>query len=776
MARPACALLSRAIARIGSAMARASSSGDGYGSSLAHLADELHRCEGLLRAHLLRFKLDTPEEQRERFWHLPDDYLEDQAGDLERSPFGAYEPEADVAEVLAWVDERRKAIDLRVAATRSILLRLPLLEEAFGLGPPERDVLLLALLPLMHSRYRRLFGVLQLDAARTLPTGGFLAEALARSPEAYATCLRALSGPAPLAAHRLVVLGGTDDDPVALRTVSVEDRVLSFLAGEDEPDHRLRMVARWSEPATPLAELPLAPEIATRLEMLPELSASEPEVLATVRLQLTGPDPVLAERAFAVLTHALDRPLLVLDVAAALRGAQPYSLLLDCALREARLSGGALLLGHAEGLLADERADRLDETLRKLEAFVGPAAIELGTAAGADVVVGVGRFLPFFLASPTVEMRRRLWSARLADGTHELADPAATAEELALAFQLTHSQIQEAARSAHALARRRDIFLARVDRADLFAACRALTSRQLVAFAQRIEPRRELTLEHLVLPPINRQQLLELHDRVGLHADLHRAMQLGHAARQGRGVLALFVGGSGTGKTMAAEALAGARGVDLYRVDLAALVSKWVGETEQNLSRIFADAERANCMLFFDEADAIFGRRGEVKEARDRWANLEVNYLLQRVEEFTGVVILATNFRQNIDEAFQRRFHVIAEFPMPDAESRRRIWAGLLPDPGRHSVTPGELDELAARFELSGGNIRNVVLDACFRAVKTPDRRLTVRHLVASAAREYQKIVRSVTRGEFGPVFYEWAMEDVIAPAAPAAVPEPVGV
>jgi SpoVK/Ycf46/Vps4 family AAA+-type ATPase len=238
-------------------------------------------------------------------------------------------------------------------------------------------------------------------------------------------------------------------------------------------------------------------------------------------------------------------------------------------------------------------------------------------------------------------------------------------------------------------------------------------------------------------------------------------------------VLALFVGASGTGKTMAAEALAGARGVDLYRVDLAALVSKWVGETEQNLSRIFTDAERARCMLFFDEADAIFGRRGEVKEARDRWANLEVNYLLQRVEDFTGVVILATNFRQNIDEAFLRRVHVVAEFPMPDAGLRRGIWAGLLPDPSRHSVTAAELDELADRFELSGGNIRNVVLDACFRAVKTPDRVLTVRHLVASAAREYQKIGHSVSRGEFGPVFYEWAMEDVIAPTLAA---EPAGV
>lgn len=771
MARPACALLYRAIAAIGSAMARSASSAIGYDSSLAHLADELHRCEGILRAHLRRFKLETPEEQRERFWHLPDEYLDDLADDDTRSPLSAYEPESDVAEGLAWVDQRRKDIDARVRATGDVLLRLPTLEAACGLDALDRDLVLLAVLPQLHSRYRRLFGVLQLDAARALPTGGFLAEALARTHEGYATCLRALSGSAPLAAQRLVVLGGTEDDPVTLRSVSVEDRVVAFLMGEDEPDARLRTVARWSDPATPLPELPVTPEIATRFEMIPELHASDPEILATLRIQLTGPDPELAERAFAWLAAELGRPVLVLDVAAVLRGTQSFSLLLDCALREARLNGAALLLAHAEGLLAEDRVDRLDESLRKLESFTAPAAIELGTAAGADSGIGAGRFLPFYFAPPTVEMRQRLWLTRLADGAHESAEPAALAEELAVAFQLTGSQIQEADRIAQALARRRDIFLARVGRTDLFAACRALASRQLVAFAQRIEPRPQLTLDQLVLPPITRQQLFELRDRIGLHADLHRLMQLGHAARQGRGVLALFVGASGTGKTMAAEALAGARGVDLYRVDLAALVSKWVGETEQNLSRIFSDAERARCMLFFDEADAIFGRRGEVKEARDRWANLEVNYLLQRVEEFTGVVILATNFRQNIDESFLRRVHVIAEFPMPDAELRRGIWEGLLPDPSRHSVTPAELEALAERFELSGGNIRNVVLDACFRAVKTKERRLTVRHLVASAAREYQKIGRSVSRGEFGPVFYEWAMEDVIAPAT-----EPAGV
>jgi SpoVK/Ycf46/Vps4 family AAA+-type ATPase len=247
-------------------------------------------------------------------------------------------------------------------------------------------------------------------------------------------------------------------------------------------------------------------------------------------------------------------------------------------------------------------------------------------------------------------------------------------------------------------------------------------------------------------------------------------MGLGHHMRLGRGVTALFVGGSGTGKSMAAEVLASEQHVDLYRVDLASLTSKWLGETEKNLGRVFADAERANCLLFFDEADAMFGQRGEVKEARDRWANLEVNYLLQRIEDYSGVVILATNLRQNIDDAFQRRIHVVVEFPMPDAQSRRAIWGRLMPAAPHAQVADADVDELAQRFDLTGGSIRNVVLDACYRALEDGTEAVTTRHLAASVAREYQKTSRPVTRGEFGR-FYDWAMHDVVMPA-PATVVE----
>jgi SpoVK/Ycf46/Vps4 family AAA+-type ATPase len=277
-------------------------------------------------------------------------------------------------------------------------------------------------------------------------------------------------------------------------------------------------------------------------------------------------------------------------------------------------------------------------------------------------------------------------------------------------------------------------------------------------------------VDDLVLPPANRAQLRELQTRIKNHGRVYATMGLSDRHRLGRGVTALFVGGSGTGKTMAAEVLASEQQVDLYRVDLAALVSKWVGETEKNLSRIFSDAEQANCMLFFDEADALFGQRGAVKEARDRWANLEVNYLLQRIEEYSGVVILATNLRQNIDEAFQRRIHELVEFPMPDRTLRREIWRRLLPDHAHASIEERDLEELASRFDLSGGSIRNVTLAACYRAMGEVDQRLTIRHLVASAAREYQKAMRPVTVGEFGIEFHAWAMDDVIAPRAREAI------
>jgi hypothetical protein len=735
-----------------------------YAGNEDHLRDELRRIGGIVRAQLLRFRHALPEAHRERFWHLADDYLDDLARDQEHSPLDAFGANGGVAPILAWVEERRTAIERGVAASREVDLRLVRLRDEFLLDTVELDAFLLALLPLLHSTYRRLYGVLQHDPARALASTALLAEMLTSHPGELPARLAVFDDSGALVRHRLVVLGGTDDDPLAFRAVAVDERVMQFILGHDGMDPRLARVARWHEAPPRLRDLPLPLEAANRLEMLPELRASEPEAFERLRLEFSGPDAGLAVRAFGTVSAAVGQPLLVVDTAAVSEGAWPV--VIPTALREARLAGAAVMLTGLESQLAEPAGKaRFARLLARLDDFPRQAAIEIGTGAGEGRHSARG-WLPFHLPLPSLEQREALWTMALADTAVSPASSRQLASDLATAFQLSDSQIRDARLTATSLARRRHVFRATPDRDELYAACRMQSTRQLVAFANRIEPARDLSVDDLVLPPANRTQLLELRTRIRNHGRVYRAMGLSDARPLGRGVTALFVGGSGTGKTRAAEILAAEQHVELYRVDLSALVSKWVGETEKNLSRIFADAEQANCLLFFDEADSLFGQRGEVKEARDRWANLEVNYLLQRIEEYSGVVILATNLRQNIDEAFQRRIHALVEFPMPDAAARREIWRRLLPGPDHATITGPELDELAARFDLSGGSIRNVVLAACYRAMDSVDRKLTIRHLVASTAREYQKAMRPVTLGDFGPEFHAWAMADVIAPAA----------
>lgn len=747
-----------------------------YPDNLAHLGDELARAACLLRAHLLQFRLAAPEAQRERFWHLSDDSLDSLALDDGHAPLGLFDARPELAMLHQSVADRRARIDARLASGRAGL-RLPALVAEYGMAPAQTDALLLAMLASLHATYRHWYAILQREPAHVQPSAGLLAEILSTSvstslPTSGADVGRHLAQLAPgglLAVNRLLVLGGSGDEPLAVRRVAIADRIALHLLGNDDADERAAPALRWQAPPPSLSVLPMANENAVRIDMLPHLRAAEPASLSSLRLRFSGPDPQLAIDAAAHVAAGLEMRLLVFDVAAAVTLGLALPLAAELALREARLGGALPFFSRLDVLLASPELRAPGERLlHALAAFPHPAAIDLGTVGtGTGALHLDGDWLPFRLDLPDAAMREQLWRRCLNGGGHSVAAPQQTAHELARAFQLTSSQIGEAWSAARALARHRNVFLSEITADDLFAGCRQQSARQLVAFAERIEPRRGLTIDRdVVLPPASMTLLRELRARIRHHGRLHGAMGLGEHMRLGRGVIALFVGGSGTGKTMAAEVLASEHRVDLYRVDLASLVSKWVGETEKNLGRVFADAERANCMLFFDECDAMFGKRGAVKEAHDRWANLEVNYLLQRIEDYAGVVILATNLRQNIDDAFQRRIHVVVEFPAPDAVARQAIWARLLPGGERRIVTDGEIGELAQRFELSGGNIRNVVVDACYRALADGRERVGMRDLGASVAREYQKMSRSVTRGEFGR-FYEAAMQDVVEPVAP---------
>ena len=226
---------------------------------------------------------------------------------------------------------------------------------------------------------------------------------------------------------------------------------------------------------------------------------------------------------------------------------------------------------------------------------------------------------------------------------------------------------------------------------------------------------------------------------------------MGTKGARGIGVTALFAGDSGTGKTMSAEVVAGDLGFDVYVIDLSTVVDKYIGETEKNLDRIFTEADRVNGVLLFDEADALFGKRSEVKDARDRYANVEVAYLLQRMERFDGLAILTTNLRANVDEAFVRRLDAIVDFPMPEEEHRRRLWEQNLV-PGLPVADDIDLDFLARQFRISGGNIRNVCVMAAYLAA-AEDRAVGMADLVRATEREYRKLGRLTVEAEFGEYF-----------------------
>jgi ATPase family associated with various cellular activities (AAA) len=280
---------------------------------------------------------------------------------------------------------------------------------------------------------------------------------------------------------------------------------------------------------------------------------------------------------------------------------------------------------------------------------------------------------------------------------------------------------------------------------DLDAAVRRLASGAIDRLARRVRPRR--TWDDLVLPAGRRTELAEVVARYRHRALVHG--RWGYRLGQANGVVALFHGPSGTGKTLAAEIIANDLGLDLFTIDLSAMVSKYIGETEKNLEEVFNAASAANVVLLFDEADSLFGKRSEVNEAKDRYANIEVSYLLQRIERYDGIAILTTNLLKNIDHAFLRRIDVLAEFALPEPDERLALWR--LGFPASAPMGPDvDLEALADRFKLAGGNIHSVCLTAAFLAAEG-EGVITIVEVVEGLKREYAKLGRLRTAEEFGP-------------------------
>jgi SpoVK/Ycf46/Vps4 family AAA+-type ATPase len=339
---------------------------------------------------------------------------------------------------------------------------------------------------------------------------------------------------------------------------------------------------------------------------------------------------------------------------------------------------------------------------------------------------------PVEIPAPNTALQQALWKFHLNGALGERRE----IDQLTACFDLTAEQIAKAAHFARQTTVARDPTNGHITIADLFSSSRVQSQPKLSTLARKIEPK--YCWDDLVLPNDQMEQLRELTNWVKHRQTVMGEWGFASKLSLGRGINALFVGPSGTGKTMAAEVIAHELALDLYKIDLSAVVSKYIGETEKNLSRIFAEAEHSNAILFFDEADALFGKRSEVRDAHDRYANIEIAYLLQKMEEYEGITVLATNFKQNIDEAFFRRIRFIIEFPFPNEEYRRRIWQKVFPI-GTPMDLEIDFEFLARQYKLTGGNIRNVALTAAFYLADDGNK-INMRLLSRATKREYQKM------------------------------------
>jgi hypothetical protein len=590
----------------------------------------------------------------------------------------------------------------------------------FGLSPFERDVLLLCAGVELDSTFSRLCAAAQGDPLRTYPTFS-LAMAVLPNPH-----WSALTPAAPLRRWRLIEFGAGNS--LTLSPLRIDERVLHYLAGVQHLDERLMGIV---EPLRISYDLvPSHSNLAERLAKawLNTTGASLPIV------QLCGSE-FSSKRAIAsVACRSLGLNLCAMSAGAIPLNPGELDSLIRLWEREAVLSSSALLVDCDEFDTTDAARERAITQL--IECIKGVLVITSRERRR----IRQRSAITFDVNKPTANEQRGIWQNAL--GT---AAPILNGKMNALVsqFNLGTETIRNVC--AEALGNLTSNSMETNEQGNnLWNICRIKALPYLDDLAQRIDPAAEWG--DLVLPEAQYQILREIAMHVRQRSRVYEDWGFATKGLRGLGISVLFVGASGTGKTMAAEVLANELQLDLYRIDLSQVVSKYIGETEKNLRRVFDAAEDGGAILLFDEADALFGKRSEIKDSHDRYANIEVSYLLQRMEAYRGLAILTTNMRSALDTAFLRRIRFIVQFPFPDKAQRAEIWNRIFP-----SGTPTENIDVnkLSRLNIAGGNIRNIALNAAFLAADAEES-VRMTHLLRATRGEYSKLEKPLTEAEIG--------------------------
>jgi ATP-dependent 26S proteasome regulatory subunit len=595
-----------------------------------------------------------------------------------------------------------------------------LLAKQLGLTPFEQNVLLLCAAMELDTRVAGLCAQGQDNINRTYPTFA-LALSLFDDPS-----WDALSPDRPLRYWRLLEINQPGAQPLTSSALRADERIVSYIKGLNTLDDRLGGYVHPLDPVLSQSDLlPSSQQENVDQILLHWKQAPENSPLPVV--QLLGPDIISKQ---LIATHAAAQfgrqlyqlsaeslPTLQADLEALARLWQRESILLPLAL---------YLDAQEIDSAGSEHNASMQRFLSRAEGMVFLATREIWPRlARTNFSVEVDK--------PTTAEQQTAWATVLTDRPPDIA------RQLAAQFNLNLATIGQIARENWNDLEIADEIYAR----HLWAACANSARPRMDALAQRLDPK--ATWEDLVLPAEQTNLLKRIVEQVRQRHTVYEEWGFAEKMNRGLGISTLFAGESGTGKTMAAEVIANELHLNLYRIDLSAVVSKYIGETEKNLRRLFDAAEDGGALLFFDEADALFGKRSEVKDSHDRYANIEINYLLQRMEAYRGLAILATNMKSALDSAFLRRLRFIVEFWFPGVAERKLIWQKVFPP----QVPRDELDyERLGRLNITGGNIHSIALNAAFMAAQM-NSKVTMPIVLSAARTEYRKLEKPISEAEF---------------------------
>lgn len=735
-----------------------------YKNGREHLADELRKLDALLHLQVLKHKELPAGKGTDPFKGL---YITEEDIDAIMGPLPGEEPAAHGnspaavkrKNLLEHLKMRKQTLSEKIENSLNAGVHLPIfhLASIFHLDSFEWDTLLICLAPELDLKYEKFYAYLQDDVTKKQPSVNLILDLLCDHNGNNNDALAARAcffEESPLFKYQLIKFTGEMDEnhnpsrPLLSRCLKMDDRIARFLLGFNGMDSRLSAFAKMVNPQKEWGSLIMEDKLKDQLMQLANSYLNQNIEKGDGQgfvFYLKGPYGAGKKSTAEAFCHHLELPLMVVDTRDlfVLSSENGFDKTVERLFRETLLQPAAVYFEGFDWLMTHDHNGKQAIYQKKIIQAVEEFSF-LTFLAGENEWQPQQRFesqafVKIDMPVPAYSLRKRLWKEEVKE---------IDIDGVANKFNFTPGQIRDAAAGARNLAMVRGCTNNNngITIQDLYQSCHSQSNQKLTEMARKIYPK--YTWDDIVLPLDKLRQLKEICSHVKYRQIVYSQWGFGAKFSLGKGLNILFSGPSGTGKTMSSEIISGNLGLELYKIDLSNVVSKYIGETEKNLNRIFKEAETANCILFFDEADALFGKRSEVKDSHDRYANIEIGYLLQKMEEHEGVVILATNFLKNIDDAFKRRIHFSVDFPFPDELYRLKIWQNIFP-PEMPGSKDTDFEFLAKRFKLSGGNIKNIAVNAAFLAAeKSPQ--VDMSHAVWATRRELQKMGKHCSPSDFG--------------------------